>query len=91
MEEELINDLAKRINLEKENIINNRLKELMINVDYEAVKKMRFKPFITERNEDSETIYYNDGSIDGLRVVTFKNKVNLTLDNKLMTNEIEYY
>ena len=92
MEEELIRDLADRIGLKKDEIIKDRLKELWIDVDYETVKKMRFKPFMTEISEGLETVYYNDGSVDGLRVVTFKNNLNLSLDgNKLMTTEIQYY
>ena len=50
----------------------NRLKELNIEFDPEIEQHRRFKRFAREIRGDEEVIYYNDGSVSGLRVITFK-------------------
>jgi len=58
---------------QKLDILNAKLKEAGIEIDWEAEKKRRFRLITVEQNlrEQTETYFYNDGSIEGMRIVTF--------------------
>ena len=55
-----------------EDTIVARLKMLGIEVDVEKEKARRFKSFVIEQSPHGRTVWYNDGSITGLRVLTEK-------------------
>ncbi len=63
--------ILKEQSQKKEEIVRKRLKDLGIEFDLEEEKRRRFKRLIIETNHSSETLYFNDGSEEGIRVVTF--------------------
>lgn len=64
-------DQLKQIEAKKEEILKVRLQELNISVD-EIMQERRFPLIVTEKDDKgAETIYYNDGSKYGIRVITF--------------------
>ncbi len=69
MFDELIKDFVKK----KEEIVQDKINELGIEFSFEEEKRRRFKNFLIETTEDGEeTYWYNDGSDQGLRIVTFR-------------------
>lgn len=64
----LINDIEQKRN----QVITERLKEIVgIDLIIEEEAKRRFKRLAIEYNGNEETIYFNDGSEQGKRIVTF--------------------
>lgn len=64
--------MCKEIEAKRKEIILGRLKKLGIELDMELERTRRFKSLTIETEHDgTETIYYNDGSENGIRVVTF--------------------
>ena len=68
--------LSSGISQEKEDIVKQRLKELGIEIDLESEPNRRFKRLLLEHNGNEQTLWYNDGSETGLRVVTFVEKIS---------------
>tara|TARA_R110000796_G_scaffold37783_1_gene95553 strand:- start:111 stop:419 length:309 start_codon:yes stop_codon:yes gene_type:complete len=68
---ETIRKMSGDIARKKEAIILKRLKSLGIDIDMKIEDKRRFSRLSLESNGVGQTLYYNDGSVDGLRVVTF--------------------
>lgn len=67
--EEAVNKVFNDLVEKKNELIQEKLKSLKIDVDMEAEAKSRFKSFSAQESEDGvETIYYNDGSVDGIEV-----------------------
>jgi len=60
----------------KQATIISRLKEMGIDVCLEEEQHRRFKSFVLEIQGDKETLYYNDGTISGLKIVTFETKIS---------------
>ena len=87
----LINDIHDKRN----KVITERLKEIVgIDLDINAEANRRFKRLAIEYKENEETIYFNDGSDQGKRIVTFVKKENqLTFepDRCQMSMEYSYY
>lgn len=55
-------------------MIKERLKALDIEIDFEHERQRRLKLITCETNKEpysTETYYYNDGSKEGVRIVTF--------------------
>jgi len=69
--EDLIKEMTNKIQVQRGNLINNKLKELDIDIDFKAEQHRRFKRICIEYRDNEETVYYNDGSKQGLRVITF--------------------
>ena len=88
-------ELIDRVQKQKDKIITDRLKELGIDLNIEEEKQRRFKRIAFERSETEETVYFNDGSVHGIRVVTFTyensgfNGINTDI-NKLSVS-LSYY
>ena len=76
----LIND----INAKKEQVVKDKLEELGIDINWELEKTRRFKSILIEYHKETgdEVYYYNDGTEEGQRVVTFV----LDKEQKLGTN-----
>ena len=71
--EEVISKMIKDIDNKKEKVIKNKLLiELGVELDYKIEKSKRFKSLQLENLDGKETYYYNDGSANGFRVVTFE-------------------
>jgi hypothetical protein len=67
--------MAKEINEKKELVIRERLREILgIEIDLQEELKRRFKRLSRVRQGNEETIYFDDGSIEGKRIVTFVRK-----------------
>lgn len=56
----------------KDKVIKEKLLEHGIDFNLENEQKRRFKSIMVEHVNNEETYYYNDGSISGFRIVTFK-------------------
>ena len=70
--QDLTSNLVSSIQEKRKKVIAERLKEITgIELDIEEEAKRRFKRLATEYNGNKETIYFNDGSIEGKRIVTF--------------------
>ena len=67
-------DLVANIQKQREDLIINRLTELNIEFSIEDEKRRVFKRLVRIIDGDIETVYFNDGSIDGLRIITFVTK-----------------
>lgn len=67
-------EIVAEMQASKDMILKERMKELHIDIDLEIEKRSRFKCLLVEQHPDKETYYYNDGSEDGLRIVTFLNR-----------------
>ena len=88
---DIIGKLASQINNQKEQIIKNRLLELGFSYDYELEKTRRFKMFLREIEGNEERYYYNDGTIEGRRIVTFvKNDIPFNMFDANRTINIGY-
>lgn len=88
MTEAIIRDLQQK----REKLIIDRLKELGITLDYEVEQRRRFKSLAREYKGEEETIYYNDGSEQGLRVITFVTKqIPFDMEKMSMGYETHYY
>ena len=75
MMQEVTAKMAQDINTQKELVIKQKLKEIVgIEIDLQEELQRRFKRFCTVRQGSEETIYFNDGSIEGERIVTFVKK-----------------
>ncbi len=98
-----IKELIDNLNKKKEEVIKKALLQLNPNFDWEWEKQARFKSLQLEVEdralEKHEHYYYNDGSLKGVRLVTFIvlpgntdmwsiNENNDTLNLKL---ELNYY
>ena len=82
-----IKELAKNINAKKDAVIIDALKANGIDFDLESEKYKRFKSLTVETQGDKETWYYNDGSKDGLRIITFE---TVKPDFRNMSNTLEW-
>lgn len=72
--------MAQDINIQKKIVIKQKLKEIVgIEIDLQEESQRRFKRFCTVRQGNEETIYFNDGSLKGKRIVTFVDSENFTL------------
>lgn len=58
----------------KDLIIAHNLSKHGIEIDFDAEARARFKKIVCESHAGTgeETYYYNDGTPEGLRIVTFK-------------------
>ena len=67
--------------IDKQNsVLMERLDLLGIKLDLEEEKIRRFPNLLVEKFENTRTYYYNDGSIEGLKIVTFKTGINFNLE-----------
>ena len=87
----LINDIQEK----RKQVITERLKKIVgIDLKIEDEAKRRFKRLAIEYNGNEETIYFNDGSIEGKRIVTFVRKdipIKFEVDRTRIRVEYSYY
>lgn len=96
IEDKVIKEITADLESKKRQVILQRLADLNIDLDLEEEAEKRFKSLaIVSESYDTETIYYNDGSVNGLRVITFIRVDTLpTLDdmrNISIKSELKYY
>ncbi len=80
------------IEQKRRQVITERLKEIVgIDLNIEEEAKRKFKRLVIEYNGNEETVYFNDGSATGKRIVTFIKKDNpLILETDITQMSIEY-
>lgn len=87
----LISDIQEKRN----KVITERLKEIVgVDLNIEEEAKRRFKRLAIEYNGNEETIYFNDGSVEGKRIVTFvrdEQPLNFEFDKCEMRVGYSYY
>lgn len=87
----LISDIYEKRN----KIITERLKEIVgFDLDIKAEANRRFKRLTIEYEGNEEIIYFNDGSEQGKRIVTFvrkDNPLNFEVDKFQIGIEYSYY
>jgi hypothetical protein len=87
----MMNDIHEK----RKKVIAKRLKEILgIDLNIEEESKRRFKRLGMEINGNEETIYFNDGSINGIRIVTFVRKespISFEIDRCQINVEYTYY
>ncbi|WP_299012014.1 hypothetical protein [uncultured Polaribacter sp.] len=85
-------DASRSLENQKKEIIQNRLKDLGLNVDLEAEIKQGLKRFSKDINGNETTIYFDSGNGDLKRIVTFKIKpIPFDPDNFSIGFEETYY
>ena len=95
MMQEVTAKMIQDINVKREAIIREKLKEIVgLDIDIEQEQKRRFKRLSIEYRDNEETIYFNDGSIKGKRIVTFVKKdapFDYINNDFKMSTEYSYY
>ena len=77
---------------EKERIIKEKLKEIIgIEIDIEEEEKRRFKRLVKVYSEGEEIIYFNDGTVEGKRIVTFVYNNTLSKLNNEIYKTTQFY
>lgn len=93
-QDELIRDVSNKLLNNREKIIIDKLKELNITIDFVKEIHRRFKRFRIEVRGNETAYYYNDGSISGLRIITFvdeQNPISYNSDRVSISMETTYY
>jgi|TARA_R110000744_G_scaffold373646_1_gene485937 hypothetical protein len=93
MMEEVTRKMAQDINAKKELVIRQKLKEIVgIDIDIIEEERRRFKRLSSEYRGNEQTIYFNDGSLEGKRIVTFvKKEIPFDLETFSLGYEETYY
>jgi hypothetical protein len=93
MMEEVTRKMAQDINKKKELVICQKLKEIVgIEIDVIEEGIRRFKRLSIEYKGNEQTIYFNDGSLKGIRIVTFvKKEVPFDFETFSLGYEETYY
>ena len=91
--ENLIDSQLKELFSRKNEIIHEALKKHDLKLNIEAESKRRFKNFTYLRRGDEETLWYNDGSDEGLRIVTIKFETTFDFSdlNAKVNMELKYW
>lgn len=90
MMQEILNDAVKNIQQQQEELIKKRFLRLIgFELDIVEESKRRFPRLGIFQQENETSYYWNDGSIDGIRIITFyQEPINFDSinDNKLSVN-----
>lgn len=93
--QEMIKETSEKIAREKERVIELKLIEKGLSMEViKDCSKSRFPRFIREVKGEEETYWYDDGSYEGLRIVTFKStssKIKGEGDAFNIFVKLEYY
>ncbi len=86
----ILNDAVKNIQNQQDNLIKKRLGRILgYELNLEEESKRRFPRIGIFQQENETSYYWNDGTIDGIRIITFiQEPTNLSdaNDNKLSIN-----
>lgn len=72
--DKIFENVLQELSKQKDELLRAKIKELKLDLKDEHRK--RFKSFVTVEKDNKQTVYYDNGSMDGLRVITFIIKVN---------------
>jgi valyl-tRNA synthetase len=67
-----IAEMVNNINQQKQAILDSKLEEKGFKIDWEEEAFGRFPKLIKAVQGNKETWYYNDGTKEGIRIVTFE-------------------
>ena len=87
-QEEYIQRVIEEFKEKEKEVVYATLQEKGIVIDWEKEQSCRFKSLVIETKDLITTYYYNDGSDNGLRIVTFEVVTNH--DNGFKV-ELKYY
>lgn len=93
-EDYIISNLSEQLNLKKEEIIKDKFNEIGLSHLLENLNNSRFKRVIIEVDGEFERWYADNGTIEGLLVITFINElpsVNFDDNRIIMASEIKYF
>ena len=90
--QEVTSKLISDIHEKRNKLITERLKEIVgIDLNIKEEARRRFKRLTIEYKGTEETIYFNDGSEQGIRIITFVRKDNpLTFETDRTQMSVEY-
>ena len=88
---EMFEGLAQDLARQKEKILLSKLKEMGISAPLLLQENKRFKDFIREVHGNEETYYYNDGSNEGHRIVTFVKDDKISFDRLSITTNTSFF
>ena len=93
MIEEVTRKAAQEMIAKRELVFKQKLKQIVgIEIDFQEELQRRFRRFCTVRQGNEETIYFNDGSIEGKRIVTFvKEDIPFDVENFTLGYKETYY
>lgn len=83
---EAVSRIQKEIQEAKEEIIKEKLKSFGIELDMEIEQRSRFKSLVIEYSDSKEQVFFNDGTIGGKLIVTFRKAQNDPLDPNIVDN-----
>lgn len=88
-----ISEMVKDIDEKKQEILSMKLKEIGCSITLVHNQTLRFKMIICEIQDNKEVYYFNDGSTNGRRVVTFEfiQKPLVMNDGYQIMAEYKYY
>ena len=90
-----VRNLLKDMSKKKANVVKERVKDIMgIDIDFEEENKRRFKRFAIECTKNKETVYFNNGTPAGIRIVTFVYKespIEIKDFEVKINTEVTYY
>lgn len=91
-----IDKISKELSENKQRVFIDRLVSLGIDIDLEEQQNKRFKDICITYQNNEETYYYNDGSDNGLRIITFTEinsspKIDFKTGKVSVESEISYY
>lgn len=86
----LVEKVSSELTTKKDNLLKDKLAELGIKIDLEIESKKRFKSLVRESQGYLEHIYFNDGSEEGQKIITFVHKP-IVNDQGLFGYSIEHY
>lgn len=93
--DEIMNKVVRELQAKKEQVIKDKFAEKGFAHLLENIEKRRFKKVVVEHWEDCEKWFADDGTDEGLLIVTFLNSEPLFTKNPdrefKMTTEIKYY
>lgn len=72
LQDEAIRKISAEVQDKKREIILSKLKEKGIELDIAKESQARFKNLSIVYRDNEEIYFYNDGNVNGLRIVTFK-------------------
>lgn len=72
VQQQAINKLVSDVEQSKLDLLKKRLEKMGIEIDLEAEQNARFKKLVMITEGEEQHIYYNDGTPESQRVISFK-------------------
>ena len=89
--QESVELIVKKINKKKEQLIKERLKEKKMLHVLKDIGKRRFKKLMVEHDKDKEVVWVDNGTLKGLRLITFMKLNESQLEDTLFKTQVIYF